>query len=342
MREIFHHMPAKQIALWADLDANYNRCEKGPLSALLHCCSHYGFQATDPRDRVYAILSIAKDGLGIKPDYEQSVEDVYQSTIRTLLEHGDASTLLLHYPDDDNKRNHPMPSWVTDWTRRTERGLFMSHKTGFSAAADTSLIVRFEPDDTGQLTMLFISGVRYDSITTLGPVLKDSASDADSIESVRSWLKRSAALEPNFPTEQGQNLPQSGLIGMIRTMYAVYTNRMITFDAMDSFSSLGELVLEDDGATLSAGAIALATRIHINFQDQRSFLTERGYLCMGPGPAKEQDLVVVLLGVSVPLVIRAREDGRYQLVGPAYVNGIMEGEFISERLSEEPEVFKII
>ena len=62
---------------------------------------------------------------------------------------------------------------------------------------------------------------------------------------------------------------------------------------------------------------------------KRPYLTEKGYLGMGPGHAEPGDLVVVFYGDRVAYVIRpAPEHGEntYTLVGEAYCDGIMDGE----------------
>ena len=59
-----------------------------------------------------------------------------------------------------------------------------------------------------------------------------------------------------------------------------------------------------------------------------------GSECVKPG-----DLVTLLWGVESPILIRPRENGGFYLLGDAYVDGIMYGEF----LKTEPlhEVFEI-
>ncbi|KAK5130373.1 hypothetical protein LTR08_002165 [Meristemomyces frigidus] len=56
------------------------------------------FQASDPRDRVFALLGIATDAteLGVKPDYNKSCEEVYTELARVLLSHGYFDALTLH------------------------------------------------------------------------------------------------------------------------------------------------------------------------------------------------------------------------------------------------------
>ncbi|TLS24044.1 hypothetical protein PpBr36_08855 [Pyricularia pennisetigena] len=62
---------------------------------------------------------------------------------------------------------------------------------------------------------------------------------------------------------------------------------------------------------------------------RRLFPTAEGRLCMAPVEARAGDVVCVLLGCEVPLVIRPTGQGMYELIGEAYVSGIMDGEALS-------------
>lgn len=59
---------------------------------------------------------------------------------------------------------------------------------------------------------------------------------------------------------------------------------------------------------------------------RRLFRTEKGYLGMGTISVEPGDQVWVLKGADIPLILRPAKDGRYRLLGEAYVHGIMRGE----------------
>jgi hypothetical protein len=73
-------------------------------------------QATDPRDRVYALLNLCKDAVEprIAPDYTIDVEQTYEFLARTLIEAGQGSRLLLSAGELGS--NLGLPSWVPDWS----------------------------------------------------------------------------------------------------------------------------------------------------------------------------------------------------------------------------------
>jgi hypothetical protein len=62
---------------------------------------------------------------------------------------------------------------------------------------------------------------------------------------------------------------------------------------------------------------------------RRFLVSERGYMGLAPQSAEEAEWICVLLGGRTPFVLRPRED-RYELIGPCYVHGIMDGEAMDQ------------
>ncbi|CAM1510642.1 Fc.00g009770.m01.CDS01 [Cosmosporella sp. VM-42] len=62
---------------------------------------------------------------------------------------------------------------------------------------------------------------------------------------------------------------------------------------------------------------------------QRMYLTEQGYMGLGPGSMEQEDMVVVLYGGTVPHILRKSEivDG-WSYIGETYCDGIMDGEML--------------
>lgn len=62
---------------------------------------------------------------------------------------------------------------------------------------------------------------------------------------------------------------------------------------------------------------------------------EKGYLCPLPRLIKTGDKLVILKGGRVPVIMRGWQDGSMELIGEAYVHGIMDGEvFMAEECTE--------
>lgn len=72
-------------------------------------------QASDDRDKVYGLLSLAKQGQQfIQPNYELDVFETYRSTALALI--GNAGSLACWAGDQKRKFNRGLPSWIPDWT----------------------------------------------------------------------------------------------------------------------------------------------------------------------------------------------------------------------------------
>ncbi|KAI0808826.1 hypothetical protein GGR55DRAFT_696525 [Xylaria sp. FL0064] len=82
---------------------------------------------------------------------------------------------------------------------------------------------------------------------------------------------------------------------------------------------------------------------------RRFFTTQNGFFGIGPASIEEKDIVAVVMGVPVPIVLRAVEDlnsdlKKYIVVGECYVHGIMDGELVKARqdAGQEAEMLHFI
>ena len=70
---------------------------------------------------------------------------------------------------------------------------------------------------------------------------------------------------------------------------------------------------------------------------KRFFLSDAGYFGLAPVRAEPTDEVWVLQGGSVPFVLRPLRSGNRQLVGEAYVHGVMKGEIVPDGINHRLE-----
>jgi hypothetical protein len=56
------------------------------------------------------------------------------------------------------------------------------------------------------------------------------------------------------------------------------------------------------------------------------FITRKGHLVLGPEYAERGDFIALIKGTQVPFLLRRQSNGQYQLIGEAYVDGIIDGE----------------
>ncbi|PSN58660.1 hypothetical protein BS50DRAFT_510017 [Corynespora cassiicola Philippines] len=60
------------------------------------------------------------------------------------------------------------------------------------------------------------------------------------------------------------------------------------------------------------------------------FVTEKGHLGLSSQYIKPGDLVAVVGGAQVPFILRKRNSEKYEIIGEAYVDGIMNGEAVKD------------
>lgn len=78
-------------------------------------------QASDDRDKVYGLLSLAKqDQEYIRPDYKLDVFETYRATALALIERG--RSLACWAGDQKRKFNKGLPSWIPDWSTAVDTG----------------------------------------------------------------------------------------------------------------------------------------------------------------------------------------------------------------------------
>lgn len=78
-------------------------------------------QASDDRDKVYGLLSLAKeDQKYIKPNYELDVFETYRATVLALI--GKGRSLACWAGDQKRKFNRGLPSWIPDWSTAIDNG----------------------------------------------------------------------------------------------------------------------------------------------------------------------------------------------------------------------------
>jgi hypothetical protein len=91
----------------------------------------------------------------------------------------------------------------------------------------------------------------------------------------------------------------------------------------------------------STGDIAhLVAELRYKAQNYRYFATATGLVGHVPDEAREDDIIVIFFGALIPSIIRALDNDRYQFIGPAYIEGVMMGEFMKGDYVEE--TFKLV
>jgi hypothetical protein len=323
------------------------------------------FMATDPRDKIYGLLGVAGDPNGLRPDYNYTCADVYTQAMMEILQSGDMRALSFFLP---KLHKLQLPSWVIDWT--SEFGTPFNDEMKFTSAGETHSSVSFELE-SGVLSkaVMSIKGCIVSTISHKGfswpECVATRLASSDELTAALAEKKD----HPEFSTLRNpfdfflEHLAALDWIRELRqaiTAGSVYAslahdplfnillcgnNRVSTHSVRTDSVRRGLALLEGTSIAdldmwladfRSTGDIAhLVADMADKATHYRYVVTETGLVGYVPDEAREDDIVVIFLGTCTPSVIRELGDGRYAFVGPAYVEGIMDGEFVKGEYVEE-------
>jgi hypothetical protein len=145
---------------------------------------------SDPRDVVYSVIGLARDispGI-IEPDYSKSVQSVYQSVTRSVIEDTGRLDMLSHTLLHLNAPGSP--SWVRDWTIPSPVTPFyksLPSRPLYQASKSSRAIITSSENSN----ILTVGGFRYGVVVHVSePALKK-----DFRKSIISWAKATEIIE---------------------------------------------------------------------------------------------------------------------------------------------------
>jgi hypothetical protein len=301
-----------------------------------------GFKATDPRDLVFALLGIAKDAeeLGIRPNYAKSCEEVFTATTVTFLERGDLSILTLC---QSPRRLDGLPSWVPDWSsslKSTMQGVLRF----FSASGNHEASPRI---DRTRSNTLSLTGILFDVVHSVGnirPKIETYLENpSEGFQALSHWHRDCAVEFTGMVFRLGhvnygasENFPDAVWRTMIMDLEETNDGQYcrVRSPFRQAFDILLKSPIHGDWRTqYDTATVSLVDRYHTlvteRLEGRRSFMLQNGYIGLGPQNLQAGDLVAVLLGASVPFLLRKDENGNFRVVGEAYVHGIMDGQCVA-------------
>ena len=283
----------------------------------------YRFDCTDPRDKVFALLGLAKE-VALQPDYSLSVEDVYLRTTQFLiLALGNLEILrCVAHP----KRLATLPSWVPDW----QAHVAVNRKLGKSRARGSDATrhpVRYFNNNR----TLLVDGWCIDSIATVADMLTRN----DSSLGIRwnEFLEETIHPDGTSYTETywrtllaGELLPGTNSEDEVRSAYEAWQNLLYR----RSYKPLTNLPDENEQGSEFHRAM---TETCIG---RRLFITAQHHLGLGPSEAQVGDVVCFLGNTSTPFVLRPKES-YFELIGESFVHDFVEQGYPLPRLTRKED-----
>ena len=320
----------------------------GGLLNILYMTESYA--ATDPRDKVFALLGFTPSlSERINPDYRKPVEEIFENLVRDSIRDSGCLMMILFGKKPTRLQ---LPSWVPDFSIDLPRDCYnVSCPMGFFGADGNSwhtLGVRsagclLNPDDKrGELT---VTGFVYDKPLVLGSIARADQKD-------RQWkffkiITEYTALvddtdSTHFPHLAGSHRKECFWQTLIwnaneerypapAKFGTYFTELMESNEILVDLNRPPHVVEETERCIPKGDAGQYYQSFLTHGLNRRFFITEKGHLASGPAEMEMGDLIAVVLGSKAPLILRrvsnqVENQLRYELVGHAYVHGIMHGE----------------
>ncbi|KAH0541689.1 hypothetical protein FGG08_003852 [Glutinoglossum americanum] len=327
------------------------------------------FEATDPRDKVFALLDLTaqRNEISLIPDYSIPFQDVYIETMRVLLSLERPLRVLpfagIGYPRfKDLKGEQVPPTWVPDWRFTKKSALGMMQSDSLLAGSECEPRSMFTDDRR----IIKLAGAHVDRVQKLGKVYKINFENGDSFPVMVEWYKKAKAMAKQGSKDPYTTWPAGGFESLDeafwrtlicdrargespapaelaeswrnyeRVMGIIETDVLsggYSNNALEkigmSKDALAETVMKSNGFSFHVGMGSLGRRFCI---------TRKGYLAIVPPKSKKGDLICILRGTRVPFLLRPErmqavgKAQRHQLVGSCYVHRLVDIEMATAEM----------
>ncbi|KAI3324182.1 heterokaryon incompatibility protein-domain-containing protein [Xylariaceae sp. AK1471] len=310
-----------------------------------------GSQSTDPRDMVFGLLGFAnQEERGyIKVNYKKTVQEVYRDTTRELMRRGWTDILAWSQPPE--KRIPELPSWVPDFSSTIyetmcSQGQAKSWLSQFNASA--SLPPTFYTGDIKGDWGLRWPGVVVDVIDQIGSLWhpRGDPLDPGRVQGSAAMQSRSASYEAilTYLSEVKRFTEESIRIHPVPPRSIPYDN-VARLEAAWRIpcadQSAYKAVLEDATRCVNEAGDSDSFKVSdesrpyvetiLRWVKKRPMLGILGHVGLVAGDTQKGDVLVLLQNCSAPYVLRKRFSNplftSYDLVGEAFIWGIMDGEY---------------
>ena len=376
-KDIFATIPLEERKLFAffetkvkDIEYIRQRRSTGTRLKLEWLLPHFfSRRATDPRDKVYALLSLVDPAQAelIKPDYDKPAQDLYEElTIHFLNSNRDFNLLV-----GEGTRNPELPSWIIDWGRvydpdlwewdRERQWMYDHYSSGKGQEFYAELV---------QKSKLKVNAMLVDKIAEVGPLMDSmylgdvSCMSFEDILYIRNAVcsplltseEREEWMEKYWRTICGDLICKADESDWGITMSRVKADDRLIFERWREEQNLAveeifDSTKEKDDIDRFQYSVAGATR------NRRFFITDHGYLGLGPSQMQAGDDIYVICGSRVPFVFRRSleaetnyaihaqdvkgisSDKTFRLLGDCFVYGFMDGEIFGDGVSRKESLY---
>lgn len=285
------------------------------------------YQCTEPKDRVFAVLTFLKKETveRIEPVYSMSLCELYARATRAMIQEDQSFQALCVAGIGRNAAAwNPLPTWIVDLrvdylldgTNRYPLIYSIYRSSGWAEPIFCS---------GGESSVLNLAGLCVDTIQGHMDMFLPNHSVEDIIKFLAFWRQSFT----KYPTACDP------IDAWVRTIsadsyYKSGQSRMrLPEEYFSMFKSLS-LPESEQGESINCkptidGTTYYQATIDRTISSRTFFISGSGYMGVGPKALEEGDMICVIPGCNVPLLIR-KEGDHHLLVGECFVWGLMDGE----------------
>lgn len=313
--------------------------------ALTYCLR---FKATDPRDKIFALLGLATDAGNpvLHPNYEAPVREVFTASSRYMMI-ANKSLRILHIAGIGWSRQiKDLPSWVPDWSAPQRVTIFgdMADNASYRASASLPSRVKIRPGpDTITLEAVFVDTMHVclpPPDVTRSWRLTDAGSE-EYRHFMVTWVDQLRAAVDASTLYKENNHDKEDVLWRTLIANTIRPGLPAREEYRQFFESWLQIhrqpAANGNDVTICKTIWDEAWMFNVAFSDAMDtrviFTTKRGLIGIGPPYIQAGDLLCIIIGAQTPFLVRKRmQPGPekaalvYELVGDCYVHGLMNGE----------------
>jgi hypothetical protein len=311
------------------------------LSQLLHLSR--GRQATQPVDKIYGVLGLASPEIqeALIPDYGKPLREVLVEATKIALKQSQHKQLDLLC--EAGHLNENLPSWIPDWTIPLPHRRFMF--SAYNASLNTTAEFEIEGevlkvkaliiDRIGKICSEIFDGTNWRVFRDMRAVASEGLIDMYSHSQSGSIPIRLQNEEMATMRQLAESIHPTFNDCFWRTLCADMDGHSERLVAPQFLTDLQEAIEGGEAQTPGSLVDVYISRTLMKaafpvLQDRRFFVTDKRHLMgIGPKDLRHGDCVAIIFNASVPFVLRLKSDSTYRLIGPLYINSIMDGQVVS-------------
>jgi hypothetical protein len=309
-------------------------------------CKFWKQGTSDPKDRIYALvgLSSTRNDPRFAIDYLSPSSQVYTDTAKYLLLSSQRLDVICSMPRRESTLS--LPSWVSDWTNDTTRyglplvSLIGTEWVSYRASATSIAEISFKHADH----ILTANGLRLGHVRSVGkkenleshldlrsgiPILLSWFSLCNVTKAPTSVLVDAFCRSINFDYFTSSDFACSAPLELTEKILAgivVLAEEVCPEKKIDQL--LAALRAKYDDVSIR-WAKSWMISVFTVVKRRRLFISGSGLIGLGPEKVEVRDIICILLGCSVPVILRPQDD-HYIFLGEACVPGYMQGKAMEE------------